>query len=130
MKAFLPESPVIRILIAAVLGVGVGVALGPRAAPLGDLGKVLIQFIKLLAVPLLFLSVVDAFLHTELSWKSARRMLGISLLNTSVALLIGLGVSHLLHPGRGFVLVETLVLMLDRLSNRHSPCTIAKGHRV
>jgi Na+/H+-dicarboxylate symporter len=105
MKTTLPQSPVFRILIAAALGMGVGLTLGPRAAPLGDLGKVLIQFVKLLAVPLLFLSVVDAFLHTELSWKSARRMLGVSGLNTAFALLIGLSVSHWLKPGAGFALV-------------------------
>ena len=91
----------LRILVAAVLGALAGGLLGERAAPLGELGKLFIQLIKMLAVPLLFLSVVDAFLTTRLKWREAGRMAWISGVNTLLALVIGLGLSRLLEPGLG-----------------------------
>jgi len=91
----------LRILAAAAFGAFAGAVLGERAAPLGELGKLFIQLIKMLAVPLLFLSVVDAFLTTRLKWREAGRMTWISGINTAAALAIGLGISRVLEPGRG-----------------------------
>jgi Na+/H+-dicarboxylate symporter len=107
-----------RIGIAATLGVLCGVWLGDRASPLGELGKLLIQLIKMLAVPLLFLAVVDAFVTTRLDWKLAGRMAVISVLNTTFALSIGLGISSLLRPGDGMhatgdVATDSLLRGLD-----------------
>jgi DAACS family dicarboxylate/amino acid:cation (Na+ or H+) symporter len=100
----LSGSFVARIGFAAVMGIVFGLGLGPAARPLGDIGKILIQLIKMLAVPLLFLAVVDALATTHLRWKSAVRMLGVSVVNTSLALGIGLALSHFFQPGRGMVL--------------------------
>ena len=91
----------LRILAAAILGALVGGLMGERAAPLGELRKLFFQLIKMLAFPLLFLSVVDAFLTTRLRWREARRMAWISGINTLLALVIGLGLSRLLEPGLG-----------------------------
>ena len=91
----------VRIGMAATLGVLCGMALGDRAAPLGELGKLLIQLIKMLAVPLLFLAVVDAFVTTRMDWRLAGRMALISVVNTALALAIGLGMSSVLRPGVG-----------------------------
>jgi Na+/H+-dicarboxylate symporter len=90
----------LRILAAGVLGALAGGLLGERAAPLGELGKLFIQLIKMLAVPLLFLSVVDAFLTTRLKWREAGRMAWISGINTLLALVIGLGLSRAFEPGK------------------------------
>lgn len=81
------------------LGAAFGCLLGSAASPLGELGRVVIQLIKTLAAPLLFFAVADAFMRTRISGRSALTMLGISAVNASLALLIGLTLSNVLQPG-------------------------------
>ena len=88
-----------RILSAMALGALLGLAAGPRVAPLGELGRVVITLIKALAAPLLFFAILDAFLRTEIHGRSAARMVVVSLTNASIALAIGLTLSNLLRPG-------------------------------
>jgi Na+/H+-dicarboxylate symporter len=88
------------IVIAMILGVVVGELLGARAAPLSLLGTVILDLIKGLAGPLLLFAVLDAFLRTEIEPRSGGLMIGISLINASLAVVIGLTISNLLQPGR------------------------------
>ena len=88
-----------QVVIALALGVAVGALLGPGAAALGELGKLVIQLVKAAAAPLLFLSIVNAILKTEVSLRGAGRMAAIATFNASVALAIGLTISNVLKPG-------------------------------
>lgn len=88
-----------KILIAMVLGMITGLILGPRAAPLGELGNVIIGLIKTLAAPLLFFAVVDAFLRTHIRARSGLIMLAITATNALLAVVIGLTLSNILRPG-------------------------------
>lgn len=88
-----------KILIAMVLGALVGSFFGAQVAPLGLVGKLFIQLIKVLAVPLVFFSILDALIAAPLSWRSAGRLLIVVLINTTCALVIGLSLSNLLQPG-------------------------------
>src|SRR5687768_7440700 len=88
-----------QIIGAMLLGVGAGLWLGPATRRWGEVGTALIQLIRVLAVPLLFLSIVDAFLKTELRGRQALRMIGISAVNACIALGIGLALSNALRPG-------------------------------
>jgi Na+/H+-dicarboxylate symporter len=88
-----------RILLGMILGALLGHAIGPRAAPLGELGGIVIGLIKALAAPLLFFAVIDAFMRTEVSGRSGARMVGISGINACLAILVGMSLSHLLRPG-------------------------------
>jgi DAACS family dicarboxylate/amino acid:cation (Na+ or H+) symporter len=97
----LPRVPLsAQIIIAMAVGLVVGPALGTSAAPLGVLGKLLIQLIKAVATPLLFFAVVNAILKTELQGRLGLRMLGQAAINGCIALGIGLVLSNLLQPGR------------------------------
>ena len=89
-----------RIAAGMVLGLAAGLLLGKSAAPLGELGKLVITLIKAAATPLLFLAILNAVLRTEVSARAAGRMVGVALLNASVALALGLLLSNLLQPGR------------------------------
>jgi Na+/H+-dicarboxylate symporter len=82
------------------LGLAVGPVLGARAAPLGEIGKLVIQLIKAVATPLLFFAIVSAILKTEVRGRQGLVMLGFAGLSSSIALGIGLLISNLFHPGR------------------------------
>jgi Na+/H+-dicarboxylate symporter len=90
---------VARVALAMIVGAVVGRMLGPSAAPLGRIGSVLIDLIKGLAGPLLFLAVVDAFLRTRVSARSAGLMVAITMTNAAIAVALGLTLSNVLRPG-------------------------------
>jgi Na+/H+-dicarboxylate symporter len=90
----------LQIIIGMVIGVVVGPALGNRAAPLGELGKLVIQLIKAVATPLVFLAIVNAILRTEIKGRAGLRMLVLAFVNACIALSIGLLLANLLHPGQ------------------------------
>jgi DAACS family dicarboxylate/amino acid:cation (Na+ or H+) symporter len=84
------------------LGAGVGVLCGPSTVTLGIAGKLFIQLIKVMAVPLVFFSIVDALISTTLTWSAARKLLVVVALNTTIALTLGLTLSNLVEPGQYF----------------------------
>ncbi len=89
-----------QIVAAMLLGLVLGPWLGPRALPLGELGKLGISMIKGAATPLLFFAIVSAILKTDVTGRGALRLLWWAMLNASIALGIGLGISNLFKPGR------------------------------
>ncbi len=90
----------LQITIGMAVGLALGPLLGARAAPLGELGKLVIQLIKAVATPLLFLAIVDAILKTEVRGRQGVVMLGFAALSSCIALAIGLVISNVFHPGR------------------------------
>ncbi len=88
-----------RIVVAVALGIVAARVLGPRAAPLGDVGMLVIRALKALATPLILFAVLDAFARTEIPGRQAARLLGLSSLNALVAIVLGLGVSHTINAG-------------------------------
>jgi DAACS family dicarboxylate/amino acid:cation (Na+ or H+) symporter len=85
-----------------VLGMVCGAVFGQSTAPLGVVGSLYIQLIKVVAVPLVFISIVDALISTSLSLRTARRWLVVIAVNTTCALLIGLSLANFFRPGEGF----------------------------
>lgn len=101
MKRLQTSLPTL-IIAGMLLGLAVGYLVGSRVAPLGVVGKVYIDLIKMMAIPLVFLSIIDAIISTSISWRSAGRWGLVILCNTTCALVIGLVLSNLFQPGRGF----------------------------
>jgi DAACS family dicarboxylate/amino acid:cation (Na+ or H+) symporter len=93
----------LQIVVAIGVGLVVGPLLGKAAGGLGEIGTVVISLIKAAATPLLFLSIVNAILKTQLHGRSALRLLFWAFLNASIALTLGLVLSNLLQPGRSLV---------------------------
>lgn len=86
----------------ALLGVLFGqgpIVLGIKAEHLGQLGVLVIKLLKALAIPLVFFSILDAFVKTELSLNKAGKLIVICLINVSVAMGIGLAIMNGLKPG-------------------------------
>jgi Na+/H+-dicarboxylate symporter len=102
-----PRFPLhLQIVTGIVIGLLLGPILGRDANRLGDIGKLVIQLIKAAAAPLLFLSIVQAILKTEVQARAALRLFFWATVNASIALGFGLLLSNLIQPGRslaGFV---------------------------
>ena len=88
-----------RILIALVVGLVTGVVLGKRAMIFELPSKIILQLLGALAPPLILIAVTHVLMTTEISGKTARRLAGLLILNTTVAILIGLGVANVMRPG-------------------------------
>ncbi len=89
----------LQTLVAMFLGIALGYFGGPALSPLGKAGSALIQVIKALATPLLFLVLVDSFVHAQIQGKWLATLTGICLINSLCALIIGLGISNIFLPG-------------------------------
>src|SRR5437899_6635452 len=89
----------VRILIGVALGTAVGVVWKSKAAPLGEIGMLVIILLKTLATPLILFAVLDAFMRTRIPAKQGAKLLAISFVNATVAIIIGLSVANLLRGG-------------------------------
>ena len=89
-----------RILGALVIGVVLGLVLGERAHVFELPAKIILQLLGALAPPLILIAVTHVLMTTEIQGKTALRLGGLLILNTVVAISIGLFVANLIQPGR------------------------------
>lgn len=89
----------VRILFALVLGVGVGMLLGERSLMFLIPSQIILRLLGALAPPLILAAVAHVMLTTDIPGHKAARLIGLLVLNTSVAVMVGLGVANLMKPG-------------------------------
>jgi DAACS family dicarboxylate/amino acid:cation (Na+ or H+) symporter len=92
-----------QILLGLLLGLATGLVFAQYkidAGPLGEIGTLVIQAIKVAATPLLLLAVINAVLTADVKAKSGLRMMLLATVNATIALGFGLALSNLLRPGR------------------------------
>ena len=89
----------VRILIGAALGTLAGILWPRKVGWLGDIGILVITLLKTLATPLILFAVLDAFLKTRIPAQKGAKLVAISLVNATVAIVIGLTVANVLHSG-------------------------------
>lgn len=95
------ETPLyLRILAALVLGVIAGTLLGGRAGPLEVPAKLILRLLGALAPPLVLIAVIHALMQAEIRGRMGARMAFLLILNTLVAIGIGLLVANVVRPGR------------------------------
>ena len=99
------------------LGCVAGLLYGPSLAPLGKVGGALIQVIKALATPLLFLVLVDSFLHATIRGRAFLWLITICAINALLAVLIGMGISNLFVPG-AYLPTETTQSVTEALTQK------------
>lgn len=90
-----------RIIIGVALGLAVGLALGNQAAFLATPGKLVLRLLGALAPPLILVAIVHTFMTTHLGGPLAARLPRLLLMNTLVAITVGLTVANVIQPGRG-----------------------------
>ena len=88
-----------RILGALMIGILLGVGLGPRAAAFDLPAKIILQLLGALAPPLILIAVTHVLMTTEIAGKTALRLGSLLILNTVVAICIGLFVANVVKPG-------------------------------
>ena len=94
------ETPLyLRILGAVSLGVVIGLILGDSAASLAIPAKLILRVLGALAPPLILFAIVHALMHAHVGRGQALRLISLLLVNTLVAILIGLLVANVAHPG-------------------------------
>jgi Na+/H+-dicarboxylate symporter len=99
---WLAHTPLyLRILAALALGVAAGLLLGKEAEAFRPLSAVVLRLLAAVATPLIFVAVVNAVARAKVSGRLAARMTWLLMVNTVVAILVGLTVANLLQPGRG-----------------------------
>jgi DAACS family dicarboxylate/amino acid:cation (Na+ or H+) symporter len=90
----------LRIVGAVALGVVVGLLLGVRADFLQIPSRLVLRVLGALAPPLVLLAIVQALMRAEIAGSKAARLVGLLVLNTLVAICIGLLVANVVQPGR------------------------------
>ncbi|MCA9081558.1 MAG: cation:dicarboxylase symporter family transporter, partial [Planctomycetaceae bacterium] len=88
-----------RILIALCAGVVAGLLLGPHAVVFEVPSTVILQLLGALAPPLIMVAVTHVLMTTEITGRTAARLAGLLILNTTVAILIGLTIANVMQPG-------------------------------
>jgi Na+/H+-dicarboxylate symporter len=89
----------LRIIGALILGVIVGVIAGESTGWLATPAKLVLRLLGALAPPLILVAVIRALLQVELKGRIGLRIAGLLLLNTLVAIMIGLFVANVIEPG-------------------------------
>jgi DAACS family dicarboxylate/amino acid:cation (Na+ or H+) symporter len=89
------------VVAAAILAVPVGLAWGEGASKLDILPTLIIRLIKAIATPLVVLAILSAIVTNEIHGRQGARMMLYYLINTFVAITIGLVLSNTLKPGLG-----------------------------
>jgi Na+/H+-dicarboxylate symporter len=89
----------IRILVALAIGLLLGITLGPNASMLEIFSKIILRLLGAIAPPLILIAVVHVLMTSDIPANSAGRLIWLLLLNTTVAILIGLTVANAMKPG-------------------------------
>jgi Na+/H+-dicarboxylate symporter len=94
------------VILAVAIAVPVGLFWGEGATNLELLPKLILRALTALAAPLVVLAILSAIVTNEVKGRLGALMMLFYLINTLVAMLIGLSLSNLVQPGKGASLVE------------------------
>jgi DAACS family dicarboxylate/amino acid:cation (Na+ or H+) symporter len=90
----------LRILVGLALGVAVGLVLGQRAEHLKVVSQIILRCLGALAPALILVAVIDSILNANVKGRGAAHLAFLLVLNTIVAILIGLLVANVVRPGK------------------------------
>ncbi|MGJ0483748.1 MAG: dicarboxylate/amino acid:cation symporter [Methylomicrobium sp.] len=93
--------PYYQILLALLLGIVVGASWGADAAVLALPGRLILRLLGALAPPLILAAIVHTLMTAEFGGRDSLKLACLLILNTLVALLIGLCVANIIQPGGG-----------------------------
>lgn len=94
------------VLIAVALAIPAGWAWGEGASRLDILPTLIIRALSALAAPLVVLAILHAIVSNDIRGSQGLRMMGYYLINTLVAMGIGLALTNAIRPGVGAELLD------------------------
>ncbi|GGE30714.1 amino acid transporter [Pullulanibacillus camelliae] len=102
-KGYINASLILKITIALILGIIVGLIFGKEAAVLSPLGDLLIHLLSFLIIPLVLLTLIVGVNQTKLSHlgRMGGKIFIYYILTSAFAIIVGLVVASILHPGSG-----------------------------
>jgi Na+/H+-dicarboxylate symporter len=89
----------LRILGGMLLGLAVGLFLKEQAAYLDIPAKLILRLLSALAPSLILVAIIRALMTADLRGGMAGKLVGLLVLNTLVAIIIGLAVANIVKPG-------------------------------
>lgn len=89
----------VRILVALVIGVIVGETMGKGAEVFKPFSSVILRLLGALATPLILLAVIQALYKANVTGRTGLRLVSLLLMNTVVAIFVGLLVANIVRPG-------------------------------
>ena len=100
----------LQVVVGVCVGTLLGVIFGTESylwgalknETLGQLGMLVIRLLKTLATPLIFVAILDAFIHSEINFRHGGRLLSICAVNLLVAMLIGLTIMNVFESGKSW----------------------------
>jgi DAACS family dicarboxylate/amino acid:cation (Na+ or H+) symporter len=101
------RSPLyLRVLVGVIVGAAIGMALGKQefafgwtTAHFGVIAGLYVQVLTAMAIPLIFLAIVDAFVRTNITGRQGLKMILVCGVNIAVAFAIGLALLNVWQPG-------------------------------
>ena len=112
-----------RLVVALIAGIVVGLLLRERAGDLQVVGSIFLRVLESLATLFIFVAILHTLLRTEVTGRTASRLIYLALTNTLVAVLIGILVGNVVQPGAHWPLTtlahgaEYLRIVLAQPSN-------------
>ncbi|MDG3006790.1 dicarboxylate/amino acid:cation symporter [Paludisphaera mucosa] len=92
------------VILAVALAIPIGLGWGEGAKALEIVPNLIMRALTALAAPLVVLAILHAIVSNDIRGKQGGMMMFLYLINTLVAMLIGLGLSNLIKPGLGAAL--------------------------
>ena len=99
------------VIAAVVLAIPLGLLWGEGATSLEIMPRLILRALTALAAPLVVLAILSAIVTNEIHGRQGGLMMVFYLLNTLVAMLIGLTMTNLFQPGIGASLAEPGVVV-------------------
>lgn len=106
-RGYTKASLILKMSIALILGVIVGLLFGTSAVTvLSPFGDLLIRLLQFLIIPLVFLTLIVGINQTKIKdlGRMGGKIFGYYVLTSALAILVGVTVASLFHPGTGMSL--------------------------
>src|SRR4051794_15070618 len=94
------------VIVAVIVAIPLGRLWGDGAASLEILPRLILRALPALAAPLVVLAILSAVVTNEIHGRQGGLLMVFYLINTLVAMTIGLGLTNLIQPGLGASLAE------------------------
>ncbi|ASK61916.1 dicarboxylate/amino acid:cation symporter [Virgibacillus phasianinus] len=105
-RGYIHASLILKITVALILGIIVGIIFGKDAAVLAPFGDLLIRLLKFLIIPLILFTLIVGVNQTKIGnlGRMGGKVFVYYLLTSALAIIVGIAVASIFSPGTGMTL--------------------------